>query len=333
MTMPAVIPVSDATRVAEARRVAIAFAEAEGLVDPALGDVAIITTEIATNLLKHARSGEVHISRLSNSGEAGVEILSIDRGPGMANVGSCMTDGFSTTATAGTGLGAISRMADVFDAWSQPERGTVLVARKYAHGKRPALKGWQFGAVQVPYPGEKVCGDNWTVRRHSGAVSIIVADGLGHGVFASEASAAAIRAFQKSAVGPPASMLENVHLALRSTRGAAVAVASVGLDGCVRFAGLGNIAGVLVAAQRPQWMVSHNGTAGMEARRFQEFEYSLSAEGTIVMHSDGLTTSWSVSAYPGILRRHPAILAGVLYRDASRGRDDVCVVAGRYAGE
>jgi hypothetical protein len=129
--------------------------------------------------------------------------------------------------------------------------------------------------------------------------------------------------------------LENVHLALRSTRSAA-AVAVSHIDHKtrqVRYAGLGNIAGVVLGGARPQFMVSHNGTAGLEARRFQEFDYPLPPDSVVVMHSNGLTTSWSIDACPGLLRRHPSVIAGVLYRDASRGHDDVCVVAGRYIQE
>jgi hypothetical protein len=49
------------------------------------------------------------------------------------------------------------------------------------------------------------------------------------------------------------------------------------------------------------------------------------------MHSDGLLTNWSLDAYPGLLTRHPALIAGVMYRDFRRGRDDVTVLAVRRA--
>src|SRR5205823_14405595 len=122
-------------------------------------------------------------SRLSNAGDAGVEILSIDYGPGMANVSACVRDGFSTAGTSGTGLGALSRLADVFDAYSQPGGGTVLLARKFPAANRNARKQrWVFGCVRAAYPGEEVCGDDWNLRRDASATSIIVADGLGHGI-------------------------------------------------------------------------------------------------------------------------------------------------------
>jgi anti-sigma regulatory factor (Ser/Thr protein kinase) len=330
-----VVKVDDNTRVAEVRRLAVTRAQAEGVDGHRSEEVAIVATEIATNLLKHARSGEVHIAALSNLGEPGVEILSVDRGPGTANWPACLADGFSTVGTAGTGLGAISRLSDVCDSYSQPGRGTVLVARKYAAANRNSgAETWKLGAVTVPHPGETVCGDAWSARRHPSHTTLIVADGLGHGILASDASLAAIRSFQKGTEHLPAAVLQKVHLALRATRGAAVAVCHIEHEGRrIRYAGLGNIAGVLLGGARARFMISHNGTAGLEASRFQEFEYAIPEDGAIVMHSDGLTTNWSVEPYPGLLRRHPSVIAGTLYRDASRGRDDVCVLVGRWMRE
>lgn len=330
------VPVDDSTRVAEARRLAIASAQSEGLGEQAAHDVGIAATEIATNLLKHAGSGEIHISGLSAIGEPGVEILSIDRGPGMTNLQACAADGFSTTGTPGTGLGAISRLADVFDGFSQLNRGTVVVARKYLRGRHRnrSAPSWTFGAVRASYPGETSCGDNWSLRRDGSMIYAMMADGLGHGVLAADASLAAVAAFQKATARSAAAFLENVHLALRSTRGAAVAVTQIDDQaGLVHYAGLGNISSILLGGARAQMMVSHNGTAGLAARRFQEFEYPLPPEPTLVMHSDGLVTSWSMDAYPGLMRRHPAVIAAILYRDSSRGRDDVCVLVGRCIRE
>jgi anti-sigma regulatory factor (Ser/Thr protein kinase) len=297
-------------------------------------EVAIITTEIATNALKHAHDGEVHVSRLSQAGDAGVEVLSIDRGPGIANFQACLADGYSTAGTPGNGLGAIARLAHVVDMYSQPGKGTVLMARRFT--SRPAEKreAWTFGGVTASFPGEPVCGDNWGVRRDPAGTTVIVADGLGHGVLAAEASAAAVRAFRSARDGQAVPVLREVHLALRSSRGAAVSVLRIEhRTRSARFAGLGNVAGVLVSVGRQQSMVSQNGTAGHEAHRLQEFDYAIPEDGTLVMHSDGVVSSWSLESYPGLLRRHPAVIAGVLYRDASRRRDDVCVVAGRYLKE
>jgi hypothetical protein len=73
-------------------------------------------------------------------------------------------------------------------------------------------------------------------------------------------------------------------------------------------------------------MVSMGGTAGMEARKINQFTYKYSPGAMLIMHSDGLHTQWGLERYPGVMRRHPAILAGLLYRDYTRGRDDVTVL-------
>jgi hypothetical protein len=220
-------------------------------------------------------------------------------------------------------------MADVMDAYSQPAKETVLVARKFP-AERPDARSesWVVGAVMAPHPGESTCGDNWSIRRNRSATWPIVADGLGHGVLAADASSAAVKAFHAGNEISAGRTLESVHLALRATRGAAVAHIDHETR-VARYAGIGNIVGVLLGGARPQFMVSHNGTAGLEAHRFQEFDYRVPTDGVVVMHSDGINTSWSTDAYPGLLRRHPS----VLYRDASRGHDDACVVVGRYIQE
>jgi hypothetical protein len=158
----------------------------------------------------------------------------------------------------------------------------------------------------------------------------MVADGLGHGVLAADASSAAVDAFHRSPETSPAALVQAMHSALRGTRGAAVAVASVDFnDGRVRFAGVGNIAGTLVTSAQTQAMVSHNGTAGHEVRQIKEFVYPWTADCDIVMHSDGLSGNWSPSAFPGFHRQHPSVTAALLYRDAARDRDDACVIVGR----
>ncbi len=324
------ILIDDASRISEIRRTACKFAALEGLDETASGEVAIMATELATNGFKHAQRCEVAVRRLSPHDGSGVELLSIDRGPGIVSLDAAFTDGFSSVGTPGTGLGALRRMSDDFDVYTQLGKGTVILARKYA--KRKPETRWTFGVVRVPYPGEFACGDNCTVREESGSLAILVADGLGHGLLAADASNAATQTFDRHHIYRPGEVLERVHGALRSTRGAAVATVALDSSGKrAAYAGIGNIAGMILG-EKVQHMVSHNGTAGHTANRYQEFEYSLPDGGVVVMHSDGLVSNWNPAGYPGLLRRHPALIAAVLYRDANRGRDDVCVIAARFGG-
>jgi hypothetical protein len=47
------------------------------------------------------------------------------------------------------------------------------------------------------------------------------------------------------------------------------------------------------------------------------------------MHSDGLGMQWRIERYPGLINKHPSLIAGILYRDFQRGRDDVIVLVAR----
>jgi anti-sigma regulatory factor (Ser/Thr protein kinase) len=319
--------VTEPSQVGEARRAAAALAARLGFGEEEAGKVALVVTEAATNLVKHANAGVILLRPLEQGGTPGVEILALDKGPGMADVNRCLRDGFSSAGTPGTGLGAITRLAAFADIHSVPEKGTALLARLWSRPPAEAA-GLRVGAVCLPVSGEVVCGDAWAVAQDAGRALVLVADGLGHGPSAAAAAQEAVRVFRDNAGGAPAEILQAIHLALRSTRGAAAAVAAVDLaGGTLAYAGVGNISGMILEPQGGRSLVSHNGTLGHAARTFQEFAYPFAEHATLVMHSDGLLSRWALDAYPGLSRRDPALLAGVLYRDFRRGRDDVTVLA------
>ncbi len=244
-----------------------------------------------------------------------------------------LADGYSSAGTTGNGLGAIRRQADEFDIYSQPGQGTAVLARFYAR-RAVTPEGLVVGGINVPVHGEPVSGDTWAMRSDGPRTAIMAADGLGHGLYAAEASQAAVSVLQEPVELDPVPIIERVHAALHGTRGAAVALALIDLaQQRVRFAGVGNIAAIIFdPGGGMRHLVSHNGTAGHSVRHIQEFTYPWPAAGFMVMHSDGLTTSWRMDAYPGLSARHPSVIAGFLYLHAARGRDDVSVIAARGAG-
>jgi len=320
------LPIDDASRVAEGRRLALTVARVEGMDQAAIASAELIASEMATNLSKHAKGGELMMERLSTQGSAGIDIISVDRGPGILSIEQCLEDGYSGSGTSGTGLGAIKRAARVFDAYSELGKGTVMLARLSEHSDQ----NMTVGSAGRPVAGEDMSGDSWAMRTEGDSSLFIVADGLGHGIQAAEASAEAVSAFRTSTETAPAMILNRVHRALRGTRGAAVAVASLDRKTrIVRYAGIGNIAGVVAGLSKSQFMISHNGTAGHDAPHFQEFSYPFAESSLLIMHSDGLSSSWNINSYPGLRRRHPSVIGGVLYRDAGRVRDDACIVVAK----
>lgn len=325
------LEIGDASAVGEARRRAAGLGHRLGFGDGEVGRISLIVTEVATNLVKHAGGGEILLRAVGTAAGRQVDVLALDSGPGIHDIAAALRDGFSSAGTPGTGLGAIARAASLFDCYSRAGGGTAVFARVTSAADATA-SGLLVDGVNVPYPGELVSGDTWTVHHTTGKALVLLADGLGHGAFAHDAVTAAAAAFQSDAAGSPAHVLQCIHAALRATRGAAVAVAEVDVRrGTVRFAGLGNIAGTILDNGASRSVVSHHGTAGHDARRIQEFTYPWAARARLVLHSDGLVTHWTLDAYPGLLNKHPTLAAAVLYRDFRRGRDDTTVVVIRDA--
>jgi hypothetical protein len=178
-----------------------------------------------------------------------------------------------------------------------------------------------------PKHGETLCGDSWFVRKVGQDSWILVVDGLGHGPDANEAALEAVRVFRDlSEFRSTMDCIEALHLALRKTRGAAVAVVHLDREAKqVRCSGVGNISVALVNGATSRSLLSHNGILGHELRRVQEFSYPWTSGVKLIMSSDGLAT-WSIDKYPGLLSRHPSTVAAVLYRDFWRQRDDVTVL-------
>jgi anti-sigma regulatory factor (Ser/Thr protein kinase) len=327
------VQIRESSQVAEARRVARKCGLGLGFDEESAGRVALVATELGTNLVKHGHGGELVVRPVRQSSSPPIdeiELLAIDVGPGMADWRTCAVDGYTTTSSPGTGLGAVARGARFFDVFSAPGRGTVVavrIGRHTAHHEQPA-PGLQIGAVCVPYPGEAECGDAWTFQGHNGVTRVLVADGLGHGRDAAAASHAAVELFGDLTTYGPAATMERLHGGLRHTRGAAAATLEIDEPQKeVRYCGVGNISAVIVSALGGRHLVSHNGTVGHEARRIQEMTYPWPDGGLLLVHSDGIATHWKLDAYPGLVTRHPALVAGVLYRDHRRQRDDATMIA------
>jgi anti-sigma regulatory factor (Ser/Thr protein kinase) len=314
-----------------------------GMDEGAAEHVAIVATEACTNLLKHASRGQILLQTTTEGSETRplLELLAVDQGPGMDNLDQCLRDGFSTGSSPGQGLGAIQRMSKQSDIYTLPGKGTVVLARWWRsnHGLEHPPGGWKpvsegrIGAVNVSKVGEEVCGDSWGCVRTDRQIVILVADGLGHGMEAKLASSEAVRQLYENSELSPKVLLARVHDALRSTRGAAVAIAQIDVHrGKLTYAGVGNISARIYAGSAAQQnLVSLNGTAGHQCERIQEFSYSWPDNGLLVLHSDGLSSATALESYPGLAARDPALIAGVLYRDFSRGRDDATVVVAKAA--
>ena len=322
-TLTEVIAIEDASQVGQVRRRALQIAAAIGLDAADAGRAALVVTELATNLLKHARLGEMHLRVVPAGGPLGLEALAVDRGPGF-DAQRCLRDGFSTGGTQGIGLGAVSRQAQVFDVYAD-HRGSVVLARIYPRGFHHDLP---FGVSHHAQRSEAVCGDTWHLAVNSRRISALVVDGLGHGEDAAVSAQVGAAAFAEHPFDAPDSLISDMHRSMQGTRGGAVAIAQFDLgDASLKFCGIGNIGARLISAAGSRGMASHPGIVGVQFRKTHTFDYADAGDHLLVMFSDGLQSRWDLQDYPGLLFQHPAIVAAVLHRDFCRGRDDVTILA------
>jgi anti-sigma regulatory factor (Ser/Thr protein kinase) len=325
------IRIEESSHVGAARRCATQLAGESNFNEVDVARAALIAAEAATNILKHARQGLVLLRRFDDEGTQVLELLAVDNGPGVADARVSVTDGYSTSGTPGNGLGAIRRSADLFALYSPRGVGTVLLAQiRKSSSEVPAdatVLNLIAGGVCVAMPGESLSGDAWDALPTSNGMKVAVVDGLGHGPQAAEASALALKTFRQQIDRPPGEIITQMHAAIRSTRGAAAAVAEIDrTTNALTFAGVGNISAMIVSEGRAQRLVSHNGIVGHEMRKVQQFKYEWSAGSSLWMQSDGLSTLAEPSRYPGATSQHPSIVAALLYRDLNRGRDDSTAV-------
>jgi len=325
------IALTDRSSVGEARRSAISVASILGFDEGRRNDIGIAATEAATNVILHAHSGELLICFSGEEGSWLLDLTAIDSGPGISNISRAMEDGFSTIGTPGQGLGAVGRLSDLSSIYSVPEKGTVNWCRFKLRRNGPSA---EIGVISVPVKGETVCGDGFFMQRGERHSIYMVVDGLGHGIGASEAADEALSVVRASVQASAVEILQRTHDALKKTRGAAMSLAIVDHEKKIlTYAGVGNIGAVLSTGTVSRTLISQNGTLGAILPRVQEYSLPIERSTLLLMFSDGLTSKTGISAYAGIQGRHPAVIAGVLYRDFSRKRDDASILVARMGDE
>jgi anti-sigma regulatory factor (Ser/Thr protein kinase) len=320
--------VEDPSAAAACRGAALALASRLGFPVARADKLALAVTEAATNLHKHAREGSMllRITRdgitadgtTTEGGGPGIELVTIDAGPGFRDTGAALRDGHSTSGTLGIGLGAIRRLADFCDLYSTPGHGTALVARFWPAPREGTARS--AGLVR-PIAGETECGDVFGAAETRSGVTGVLCDGLGHGPLAATAATQGVAAVLDDPPGEPAALVERAHRRMSHTRGGAIGVVQL-TGGVIRFAGLGNIAAVILAEGTRRSMLSVPGIAGHQARAIRQFEYTAPPGAAIIMHSDGLSSHWEPAALPGLNARDPLVVGAALLAEAGTRRDD-----------
>jgi len=293
-----------------------------------IAEVDIITAEMTSNLFKYADGGEILFGTFNENGTPYVELISIDKGPGMRNPSRMMQDGMSTSNTLGAGLGSIKRLSDTFDLYSIVGWGTVVLSRIYVGTKPSQKKGLLIRPIVVSKPGEHTSGDGFTFKINTKGFKVMLGDGLGHGPAANLAVNEGAKAFRIFPDASPVETLRFVHSSIKKTRGMVANVTTFDNDkGEWSTAGIGNIASKWIGPSGSKNQMSYNGIVGHNIpNTMNDQKFSVSEYNQLVLCSDGIKTRWEISKYHGILHHDPSILAAAIYKDHARHTDDMSVI-------
>lgn len=343
------IEINHEAQVGNARRAVHDFASQLGFSETGLAEIDIVVQEIGTNAATYAKgAGWIHFTSTLGA-DPGLELFYWDAGPGIYNMDRAIRDGVSTSGSLGAGLGAIQRLTDEFDIYSTVQttgRLSLQAARRTSHGTALLARKWvaqeeegrardreeaeRYGVWTQPHPGEIVNGDAYCIKRRNGRTLLAVVDGLGHGQGAKDAADVALDVLDDWLGERPDELLLGAHDALRATRGAVMGVVVIDHDAeTFQYAGVGNIAVRVFGAPDHISPISANGTLGLRLGSIRLWSYPWSEGATVMMASDGLSESWDIQSYPGLLKRSPQMLAGILMRDYGRNSDDATVLVAR----
>jgi anti-sigma regulatory factor (Ser/Thr protein kinase)/serine/threonine protein phosphatase PrpC len=331
---PQVVPVDSPAQVMVAQRAARALAGAIGFAETEREEIVIAASELATNLANHAHGGVLRFTVAGNGDRTGIRIESEDHGPGMADPGRALADGYSTAGGLGLGLGAVNRLMDELDFGSQPEGGARVTCHRWLRPEEPPIfpRELRFGVVTRSRRDAPENGDAFVVKTWPGHAVVGVIDGLGHGELAQRASQAARLLVESHYDLPLEDVFAGVERACRGTRGVVMALARFDLQrGVFRMGNVGNVEVRLLGGSEGKKLVVRRGILGLNAPRPVVTEHRWERDSVLVVHSDGVRSRWTRDGLPLSAWDSPAEAAQLLLQTQAREDDDATVVVVRGA--
>lgn len=326
-----VIEVSSSADIAVACRETKAVAKTVGFDDKTGDEVALTASELASNLVKHAGRGRLTLTPLKETGRAGIQIESLDDGPGIADVNQAITDGFSTVGSLGYGLGAVNRLMDELSITSPygGARGTRIVCKRWRALKAPGVAACplEFGVATRAHPLQAVNGDAFILEKGSERALVGVVDGLGHGKLACQAAQAASLYVKSHHDQPLDSIFCGADRACRGTNGVVMALARFDwARGRLTFASLGNVECRVFGSAKPLNFVVRRGVVGLGGPGPAITEHEWGPGKVMVLHSDGVQSRWRWEDFLHLHALPANALAEQLLHRLARDDDDATVV-------
>jgi anti-sigma regulatory factor (Ser/Thr protein kinase) len=302
-----------------------------GFSDRKIGEIDIIVAELVSNLVKHSGGGSLLVKLIEEEGLQGVELVAIDNGPGMTDITRMVADGVSTKNTLGQGLGAMKRLSQVFQVYSQKNWGTIILCRIFETDlpkfNKPPL--CSVKTVIIPKTGESSCGDGFVSKSNKETIKLFLGDGLGHGPEAEKAIVTACDAFLKCEEESPSEIIRYINSHVKKTRGLVGTVAAYSVrEKKWQLCGVGNISTLVRSPSNSRMYSSYNGIIGLNVpNTLKNQEVDREDEQVIIMCSDGIKSRWDGAQYPAIMRYDLTMLTAALLKDFARYTDDMSVAA------
>lgn len=325
------------------RRKAVALAKEMGFNDVKSGEIAIIATELVTNVLKHGgRKGKIIICQIKDHIEdKGIEIWCCDSGNGITNLKEAMKDGNSSANSLGVGLGSIRRLSDELEINPEakgpiqelyfdeaPAQQNCVRSRKWLPKKQwlGKHKELEIGAASRSKPGEQLNGDAFVISHVNSHITVAaVIDGLGHGKEAHFASHLAKEQIIQKAELPLAALMNYIHQSIKGTRGGVIGLVHINTQlKKLKFSGIGNIESFLFNEKEKRTMLSFGGIMGHNMRTPRVFEFDFNPGDSICMYSDGINTRWKVEDLDKNLSAQQN--AETILNQFSRNNDDATIL-------
>ena len=125
------VPIQSFADIVMARQECRLLASALGFPNTTLTIMTAAISEVARNIVEHAKDGEISITPIGRGPVRGLQIVARDRGPGIVDLDTAMRDGYSTNRSLGIGLPGARRLMDQFEISSVVGQGTTITMTKW----------------------------------------------------------------------------------------------------------------------------------------------------------------------------------------------------------
>lgn len=327
------LQIDSSVDVYEAGRTAGFMALNAGFEESAAHEIELCATELAMNMVLHAQGGVLTVDTRLDRLETGIRLVAEDDGKGMGTPLASITDGTTSRSSLGCGLGTVQRLMDSLDIISPRTSGggtCVSCFRALPVSSEHMSSPLDIGVASRPCTGYLQNGDASVILRDGACVLVGVIDGLGHGKFAAKASGSAKNYVTRHAHLGLREIFTGTSRICRGTRGVAMTLARIDWKRrSMELAGTGNVE-VRFPAGSPQGsFVPRRGIIGVESPPVAPVTITWSGALTMVIISDGISSSWSSPDHKLLGAPSAQAIAAHILNFHSRTNDDATVLVVR----